>query len=111
LQRFIIPAASRISEKPLELALLRGVALLHLGAAAFQRFHRVGLGGAGGSAAAVPAGAPAQKYHGVAGYRVFPAHVFRGHRAHHGADLHALGGVAGVVQLDTWPVARPIWLP
>jgi hypothetical protein len=43
--------------------------------------------------------APAQKYDCVAGYRRLPAHVFRRDCAHHGAYLHALGGVAGMVQL------------
>jgi len=50
----------RVSEKPLELSLFRGIALLYLSSAGFQGLQRVRLGGARGASDAVPSGAPAQ---------------------------------------------------
>ena len=61
------------------------------------------LAGTGGPAAAVPARAPAQQNHNVAGHGRFPPHVGRRGRADHRADLHTLGRVAGVVQLVHQP--------
>ena len=63
----------------------------------------MGLGGAGGSAAAVPAGAPAQKDDKIAGRGAFPPDVCRRSRADDRAYLHALGGVAGVIKLVHLP--------
>ena len=57
------------------------------------------LAGAGGAAAAVPAGAPTQQHHLIPGDGAQAAHVFHRRRAHHRADLHALGGVAWVIDL------------
>ena len=88
-----------VAEQALELALLGGVALLDLSSAAFQGLHGVGLGGAGGAAAAVPAGAAAQEDHHVPGIRTLPADIFRRSGGDNRADLHALGSVAGVIEL------------
>ena len=88
-----------VAEQPLQLAFFRGVALLHFRAAAFHGMHVVGLGGAGGPAAAVAAGLAAQQDDIVAGDGLFPPHVGRGSRADDRAHLHALGHVAGVIQL------------
>ena len=90
-----IPAA----EQALDLALHRRVALLHLGPAAFQRFHGMGLGRACGAADAVAARAAAEKHHHIPRRRRLATHVIGRRSAHHRADFHALGGVAGVVQL------------
>ncbi len=87
------------TEQALDLAFHRRVALLHLGPAAFQRFHGMGLGRARGAADAVAARAAAQEHHHVPRRRGLATHVVGRGGAHHGADLHALGGVAGVVQL------------
>ena len=57
------------------------------------------LGGAGGTADAVPAGAAAQQDHHVPGCGPLPADIFRRGRAHHRAALQALGHIAGVVDL------------
>ena len=59
----------------------------------------VGLGGAGGTADAVTAGAAAQQDDHVAGGGALAAHVVGRGSAHNGADLHALGHVAGVIDL------------
>ncbi|VWL96079.1 Uncharacterised protein [Collinsella intestinalis] len=59
----------------------------------------MGLGGAGGAADAVTAGAAAEQDDLVAGRGALAADVACGRGAHHGADLHALGHVAGVVEL------------
>ena len=59
----------------------------------------MGLAGAGGAANAVTAGGAAQQHNHVPGDRGFPADIGLGGGAHHRADLHALGHVAGVVQL------------
>ena len=59
----------------------------------------MGLGGAGGAADAVAPGAAAEQDDLVAGRGALAAHMAGGSRAHHGADLHALGHVAGVVEL------------
>ena len=92
-------AGVAVAEQALELPLLRGVALLHLGPAALQRADGVGLGRAGGAAAAVTAGAAAQQNHQIPILRALPAHVLRRRGGNDGADLHALGGIAGMIQL------------
>ena len=91
------------AEQTLQLALDRGVALLHLGAAILQALHILRLGGAGGAADAVTAGAAAEQDDLVAGRGALAAHVVGGRGAHDGADLHALGHVAGVVELADLP--------
>ena len=90
-----VPAA----EQALDLALHGRVTLLHLGPATFQGFHGMGLGRARGAADAVAARAAAEKHHHIARRRGLATHVVGRRGAHHRADLHALGGVAGVVQL------------
>ena len=87
------------AEQALDLAFYRGVALLYFRAAACEAFHLVRLGGAGCAADAVTAGAAAQKDDAVAGCGGFAAYVVSGGCAYDGADFHALGHVAGVVQL------------
>ena len=88
------------------------VALLHLRAAGFKGLLGVGLGGAGGAAAAVAAGPAAEQDDHVAGVGNLADDVFSRRRADDRADLHPLGYIARVVDLDApAPVARPIWLP
>ncbi len=87
------------AEEALELALHGRVALLDLGAVLLDGLDVVGLGGAGGAADAVAAGAPAEKHDDVAGGRALATHVGGGGSRHDSADLHALGHVAGVVEL------------
>ena len=93
--------AARVAaaEQALDLALHGRVALLHLGAAAFERFQLVRLRGTRGAADAVAAGAAAQQHHHVARRGRLATHVIGRGGAHHGADLHALRGVTGMVQL------------
>ena len=86
-----------IAEQALELPLLGGVALLHLGAAGFYRLLGVSFGGTCRAADAVPAGVAAQQDDHVAGVGALPADIFRGGGGDDRADLHALGGVAGMV--------------
>ena len=57
------------------------------------------LGAARGTADAVTAGTAAEKHDLVARGGALATHVAGGRGAHHGADLHALGHVAGVVEL------------
>ena len=57
----------------------------------------MGLGGAGGTAAAVTTGGAAQQDHHIAGVGALPADIFRRSGGDDSADLHALGGIAGVV--------------
>ena len=90
-----IPAA----EQALDLALHWRVALLHLGPAAFQRFHGMGLGRACGAPDAVAARAAAEQHYHIPRRRGLAAHVVGRRGAHHRADFHALGGITGVVQL------------
>ena len=87
------------AEQALQLALYRGVALLYLGAAGGKALYFMRLGGSGGAAAAVAPRAPAQQNNDIAGRGRLAPHVFFRHGAHHRADLHALGKVAGVIEL------------
>ena len=87
------------AEQALELALHGGVALLDLGAAGFDGAGGMGFGAAGCAADAVATGAAAQQDDGVTGSGGFATHVPGRGGCHHGADFHALGSVAGVVQL------------
>ena len=59
----------------------------------------MGLGGTGGAAAAVAPGPAAQQNDQVAGLGALPADVGSGSGGDDRADLHALGGIAGVIQL------------
>ena len=88
-----------IPEQPLEFPLSGGIALLHLGAADLHALFRVGLAGAGGPADAVTAGGPAQQHDHIPRDGLLPADIGLGRGADDRADLHALGNVAGVVDL------------
>ena len=77
LQRLIMPGHVAVAEQPLDLALFGGVALLHLGGHGGQGRQVVALGGAGGAADAVTAGAAAQQDDHVAGRGLFPAPQWR----------------------------------
>ena len=61
------------------------------------------LGGTGGTADAVTTGASAQQDDHIAGGGFLAADMAGGGGADHSADLHALGGIAGVVQLGDLP--------
>ena len=87
------------AEQTLQLALHRSVALLHFGAVEFERFHVMRLGRTGGATDAVTAGAAAQQDDLVAGGRGFAAHMVGRSGGHDRTHLHALGHVAGVVDL------------
>ena len=87
------------AEQTLQLALDRGVALLDLGTRGLDGLGVLGLGGAGGAADAVTAGAAAQQDDLVGGGGALATNVVCRGSAHDGADLHALGHVAGVIEL------------
>ena len=87
------------AEQALDLALYGCVALLHFRSAACQALHLVGLGRSGCTADAVTAGAAAQKDDAVARCGGLAADMVCGGCAHDGADFHALGHVARMVQL------------
>ena len=86
------------AEQALQLALDRGVALLDLGTRGLDGLGVLGLGGAGGATDAVTAGAAAQQDDLVGGGGALATHVVCRGSAHDGADLHALGDVAGVIE-------------
>ena len=88
-----------VPEEALDLPLLGGVALLDLAGHGGEGSLVVALGGAGGSADAVPAGAAAQQDDHVPGGRTLPHHVGGRRGAHHGAHLQVLGHIAIVVHL------------
>ena len=87
------------AEQALQLALDGGVALLDLSTAVLEAVQLVGLGGTGGTADAVAAGAAAQQDDDVAGSGAFAADVGSGRCAHNSADLHPLCHIAGVIDL------------
>ena len=87
----------RVAEQPLDAALGRCVALLHLRAAGRERLRVVRLGGARRAAAAVAAGAPAQQHHDIARFGLRAAHVVARGRGDHRAQLHALGDKARMI--------------
>ena len=87
------------AEQTLQLALNGGVALLHLGTAGLKARQLVCLGGAGRTAHAVTAGAAAQQDDYIAGGGFLAADMAGRGGTHDCANLHALGGVAGVIQL------------
>ena len=75
------------------------LALLDLSTAVLEAVQLVGLGGTGGTADAVAAGAAAQQNDDVAGSGAFAADVGSGRCTHNSADLHALCHIAGVIDL------------
>ena len=87
------------AEQTLELAFDGGVALLHFCAVFFKAFLIVRLRGAGCAADAVTAGTPAQQDDLVAGGRGFTADMVGRGCTHDGADFHALGHIARMVDL------------
>ena len=93
-----------VTEQSLDLALLGGVTLLHLGGHGGQRLHVVGLGGAGSTADAVAAGTAAQQDDDVPCLGALAADVVSGSGGHNGTALQALGDVA--VMVDLGHVAR-----
>ena len=93
------PGDLAVPEQALDLPLLGGVALLNLGSHGGQGLHIVALGGAGGTADAVPAGTAAQQNHHISGFGAFPADIARGSGSNHSAALQALGNKALVIQL------------
>ena len=86
------------AEQTLQLALDGGVALLDLSAAGLKACQLVCLGGAGRAAHTVAAGAAAQQDDHIAGGGFLAADMAGRGGTHDRADLHALGGVAGMVQ-------------
>ena len=88
-----------VAEQALQLALGGGIALLHLGAAGLDGFQLVGLGGARRAAAAVAARASAQEDDFVPGRGCLAADFLLRGRAHHRANLQALGGIPRVILL------------
>lgn len=75
------------------------VALLHFGAAAFQRRHVVRLGGACGSAAAVSSRLSSQQDYPVGRSRNFSYYVLSRSCAYNCSYLHPLGYIAGMIYL------------
>ncbi len=89
----------RAAEQALQLALLGGIALLHLAAAGLQRLGVVLLRRTRSAADAVAARAAAEQQDPVARLGTFAADMLRLHGTHHGTHLEALGHVAFVVDL------------
>ena len=92
------PGHLAVAEQPLDLPLLRGVALLDLGGHGGQGLHIVALRGAGGTANAVPAGATPQQDHNVPRGGALPAHIPGRSSGNHSAALQTLGYISIVVQ-------------
>ena len=88
-----------VAEQTLDLALDRGVALLHFRATRFDGLEVVRFGRARCAADAVAAGASAEQDDHVFWSRGFTANISRGRCAHNRTDLHAFRGIAGVVKL------------
>src|SRR5699024_10297703 len=86
-------------EQPLEFALDRGVALLHLGPAGFEARELVRLARTRRAADTVAAGATAQQDDDIAGGGGLAPDMARRRCADHRADLHPLGHIPGMVQL------------
>ena len=87
------------AEQALQLALDGRVALLHLGTAGLKACQLMRLGGTGGTADTVAPRASAQQDDDITRGGLLAADMAGRRRADNCADLHALGGVAGVVQL------------
>ena len=88
-----------VSEKPLQLPLLRRVSLLDLRAAGFHAMGVMRLAGAGRSPDTVPAGAAAQENDHIPRGGPLPAHVFLRGGGDDRADFHPLRRVAGMIKL------------
>ena len=97
------PRGLRVTEQPLELAFLGGVALLHLGSAFGEAFGRVRFRGTGCAAAAVPSGLAAEQHDDIPQLGRSPHDIFSGGRGDDRADLHPLGDISGVVDLTHQP--------
>ena len=93
------PRHVSVTEQPLNLALLRSVALLDLAGHSLKALHIMALAAARGAADTVPARASAQQDHHIAAYGTLPDHVLRRGRGHHRAALQTLGNIALVVDL------------
>ena len=93
------PGHLPVPEQALELALLGGVALLHLAGHGVQAGLVVALGGAGGPADPVPAGTAAQQDDHIPRLGGGAVHMAGRGRTHHRAALQALGDIARVVEL------------
>ena len=89
----------RIPEQTLQLSLLRCITLLDLRTAGLYGVKIVGLGGTGGSAAAVTAGTASQKDDHISRKGAFPSYIFCRSGCHNGTDLHTLCGIAVMIQL------------
>ena len=90
-------ACVAVSEQALELALLGGVALLHLAAAGLERRLGVLLGRSGGTTDSVASGASSEKKDHIARSRTLPAHVCGTHCTDDGTDLETLGRISRMV--------------
>ena len=90
---------SGIAEQTLEFAFFRSVTLLDFCTAVSQRFHGVGLGRTGRTAAAVTSGLAAQQNDNIAGDGGFSADIGSRSSTQYRTDLHTLRHVAGVVYL------------
>ncbi len=87
----------------MQLALGKGVALLHLRTAFFHRPLVVRLAGPGGTADAVAPRTPADQYHHIAAARALAHHILTRGGANHCANLHPLRLVSPVVYLVHQP--------
>ena len=87
------------TEQALNLALYRGVALLHFCTGLFHAFNVLRFGGAGCATDAVATSATAQQNNLVARSGLFATNVVSRCCAHYCAHFHALGNIARMVQL------------
>ncbi len=85
------------AEQALELTLDRSIALLNLGATRLDGSRGVGLGGTGCTADAVTSRAAAEQDDGISRSWGLATNVPGGSCGDNGADLHALGGIPGVI--------------
>ncbi len=96
-----------VAEQALDFALLHGVPFLNFSGRSSDGFFGVHFGRSGRAADSVPARAAAQQNDDIARLRRFP-HDGRGGRGrNHGAALHALGRIAGMIQLRDLPRGKP----
>ncbi len=93
------PGCFRVPEQPLQLALFRRVAFLHLCAAGFDGLDIVRLAGARCAPDAVTAGTAPKQDDRVPGNGDLTTNIFSRCGCDDRADLHPLGGIAGVVEL------------
>ena len=87
------------SEQSLEFALCRSISLLDFRSAVCQGLVVVSLGRSCSAAHAVTACASAQKDDDIARIAVLALYILAGSGAHDSADLHALGHIAGMIDL------------